>query len=203
MVARAVAAARVLQLAIFGLLLVGVYLRSIGTVVNAVLALTVTFLPALLSRDRNVDLGGRMVAYLTLALFLHTLGMLGPYGNVPWWDHVTHTLSATVVAAVGYAVTRAFDEHSASVEFPEKFLVVFVVLFTFALGVLWEVVEFAARLASEAVGMDAVLVQYGLADTLTDLVFDAVGAIVVALLGHRRLRSAVEHVKQLFSWDEA
>lgn len=192
---RDVALTRFLQVGMVGLLLVGVHTRNPGAVVNAVLALGVTVLPAVLARDWDVHLGSRLTAYVTLAVFLHALGMVGPYETVPWWDSVTHTLSATVVAAVGYATARAFDEHSDAVTFPPEFLFWFVVLVTLALGVLWEVLEFAARQASLALGVDAVLVQYGLEDTLTDLLFDAVGAVVVGLFGRRQLRPVVESIR--------
>jgi len=31
--------------------------------------------------------------WITLALILHTFGMLGIYSEVWWYDHVTHALS--------------------------------------------------------------------------------------------------------------
>jgi hypothetical protein len=109
-----------------------------------------------------------------------------------WWDHLTHTLSATVVAGVGYATARAFDEHSDAVYLPQPFLGLYVLLFTLALGVFWEVLEFGARAAAAALGTRPVLFQYGLEDTLLDLVFDTAGAALVALFGSGRLRPVVD-----------
>ncbi|SDM99373.1 hypothetical protein SAMN04487949_3100 [Halogranum gelatinilyticum] len=186
------AASRVMQLAIVGILLVGLWTRNVAVVVNAALSLAVTVLPAVLERDWDIPLDAGLTLWLTTAVLLHAIGMLGLYSSVPWWDHLTHTLSATVVAAVGYTTARAIDEHSDAVYFPPRFLFVYVLLFTLALGVFWEVLEFAVHGLSDVVGIDAVLVQYSLEDTLVDLVFDAVGAVLVSLFGTTTLRSAVD-----------
>lgn len=59
------------------------------------------------------------------AVFLHTAGVVGLpgltkafYTIVPYYDHLTHALSSSVVAGTGYATVRAFDEHSPNVELP-------------------------------------------------------------------------------------
>lgn len=184
-----------MQAAIAVVLLVGLWTRNVSVVVNATLSLAVTFLPAALARDRGVRLGVGVTLWLTAAVLLHTVGMLGLYDDVPWWDHVTHTLSATVVAGVGYAAVKAVDDYTDAIHFPPEFLFLFVLLFTLALGVLWEVLEFAARLFSDAVGVETVLVQYGLDDTVVDLVFDAVGATLVALFGARGLARLADAVR--------
>ncbi|QCJ45770.1 hypothetical protein [Haloprofundus sp. MHR1] len=183
---------RGLQLVIAGVLVVGVARRNLSVVVNAAMALAVTFLPALLERDSDISLGAGVTLWVTLAVSLHSLGMLGLYTAIPWWDSLTHTLSASVVAGVGYATVRAIDEHTRAVYFPPPFLSVFVLVVTLAFGVFWEVLEFSVRGVTDLLGLQAVLVQYSLEDTLTDLVFDAVGAALVALFGTHRLSATVD-----------
>ncbi len=178
------------------MLLAGLVTRNLSVVVNAALSLGATFLPALLARDLDLHLDSWLVLALTLALFLHSLGMLGLYDDVWWYDHVTHTLSAMLVAGVGYTTVRALDRHSDAVHVPPRFLTVFVVLFTLAAGVLWEVLEFGARELAEALGFDPVLIQYGLGDSLVDLVFDTLGALVVALFGSAWFESLVDRVTE-------
>jgi hypothetical protein len=187
---------RLLQGAIAGVLLAGLVTRNLSVVVNAALSLGVTFLPALLARDLDLHLEPWLVLALTLALFLHSLGMLGLYDGVWWYDHATHTLSAMLVAGVGYTTVRALDRHSDAVHVPPRFLTVFVVLFTLAAGVLWEVLEFGARELAEALGFDPILIQYGLEDSLVDLVFDTLGALVVALFGSAWFESLVDRVTE-------
>ena len=185
-------ATRVMQAVIVLIFGLGLFARNLSVVVNAALAFAVTVLPAIVERDWEIRLEPRLTLWLSLAVLLHAAGMLGPYNDVSWWDHVTHTLSATVVAGVGYATTRALDEHTEAVSFPPRFLFVYVLLFTLAFGVLWEVLEFAARGVTVYLGVTDVLVQYGLEDTIVDLVFDSLGAILVSLFGTEALASVVD-----------
>ncbi|OYR95456.1 hypothetical protein DJ71_01625 [Halorubrum sp. E3] len=177
------AASRLLQVAIGGILLAGLFTQNLSVLVNAVLALAITFLPAVLKRDYRINLGAGITLWITLALFLHTLGMLGFYGEVWWYDHVTHTLSAAIIAASGYVAARAVNEWSDAIYLPSRFMFVFILLFTLGLGVFWEVLEFATRIGADLLGFDPVLVQYGLDDSLLDLLFDTLGAVIVAGFG--------------------
>lgn len=185
-------AVRVFQLAIAGVLVVGLAWRSVGVTVNAVLALGVTFLPAVLERDYSIPLRRGVTLWITAAVLLHAVGMLGPYHSVWWWDHVTHAMSAAVVAGVGYATVTAIDEHMEAIYLPSQFLFVLILLFTLSLGVLWELLEFGARQLAEASGVEPVLVQYSLEDTVVDLIFDMVGAVLVALFGGRELSPIID-----------
>jgi len=51
------------------------------------------------------------------------------------------------------------------------------------LAFLWEILEFVIALSADALGVKAVLTQYGLEDTMLDFVFNSIGAIVVAPMG--------------------
>ena len=176
------------------MLVVGVVTLNVSVVVNATIGLAVTFLPALLRRDFSLHLSPGVTLWVALAVLLHTIGMAGPYRTVWWYDNLTHGISAALVAGVGYATVSALDEHRSDLDLPGPFLAVFILLLTLAFGVLWEVLEFAAREAAYALDLDPVLVQYGISDTMLDLVFDAVGAVLVAAFGSRHLRRDVSAV---------
>ncbi|WP_394327788.1 hypothetical protein [Halogeometricum limi] len=185
-----------MRLAIAGILGVGVATLNVSVTLNAAAALAITYLPAVLSRDWGIRLSPGLTLWVTTAVLLHAVGMLGLYSNVWWYDHLTHTLSAMLVAAVGYATARAVDEYSDAVYLPPRFLFVFILTFTLAFGVLWEVLEFFARLAADYFGVEAVLVQYGLTDTIVDLLFDTVGAVIVALFGTETLSGLVDTLRE-------
>ena len=181
---------RAMELGLVAALLVGFWYRNVGVVVNAAVGLAVTELPAVLERDYELALGPGLTLWITAAVFLHALGTVplpgvdaSLYQALWWWDHVTHTLSSSVVAAAGYAGARAVDEYSVDVDLTSGFLFVYLLLFVMAFGVLWELVEFAIGLAAASLGVPSVLTQYGLGDTMLDLVFDSAGALVVASLG--------------------
>ena len=56
-------------------------------------------------------------------------------------------------------------------------------MFVVAFGVIWEVTEFAVSGLGSIIGGNAVLTQYGLEDTMLDLLFDTAGGLVTAIWG--------------------
>ncbi|WP_135303080.1 hypothetical protein [Haloarcula amylovorans] len=187
------------MIVIFG---IGVWTGNTGIIVNTALGLAVTQIPPLLERDYGITLDPALTLWITSAVFLHAVGVIGIpwsatnfYASVPGWDHLTHALSSSLVAAVGYTTVRALDRHSEEIYLPPRFTFVFILLFVLAFGVLWEVIEFTIGLVAESTGNSAVLTQYGLRDTMLDLVFDTVGAVVVAIWGTAHLTDVVGHVE--------
>lgn len=172
-----------LQLALGGLLVYGLVVRDVTTIANASIALAVSFLPAFLERNYRLPIEPELVIWLTVAAFLHTLGSAGLYDLLEQWDSLTHALSASLVAATGYTVVRAIDLHSEEVYLPTKAMFAFILLFVLAIGVVWELVEFALDLAAQRFGFDAVLAQHGVSDTVGDLLFNLAGAVIAATLG--------------------
>lgn len=172
-----------MQLVLGGLLVYGLVIGDVTTITNASIALAVTFLPAVFQRNFRLPIEPELALWLTSAAFLHTLGSAGLYGYIGQWDSLTHSLSASVVAATGYTIVRAIDLHSDDVYFPSRTMVVFILLFVLAIGVVWELVEFALDLAAQRFGFEAVLAQHGVNDTVGDLLFNLAGAITAAALG--------------------
>ncbi|MDF9748552.1 hypothetical protein [Natrinema salsiterrestre] len=194
-----------MEIGLIGMLFVGIERGNGGIVVNTAVALAVTQLPPLLERDYEIPMDPRLTLWITTAVFLHAFGTVGLpgatrtlYSQVWWWDHMTHALSASLVAGAGYATVRAFDEHAEGVHLPRKFVAVFILLFVMAFGVLWEILEFAIALAAEAMGTRAVLTQYGLGDTMLDFVFNSIGAIIVALWGGAYLTDVSGAIRDRF-----
>lgn len=188
-----------LEIGLVGMFFIGLDRGNMGIVVNTGVALAVTQLPPVLGRDLGVPMDPGLVLWITGAVFLHAFGTIGlpgsittPYQSLWWYDHLTHGLSASIVAAVGYASARAIDVHRDDVYFPPKFTFVFILLFVLAFGVFWEVIEFGVSKLGALLGGGAVLTQYGLEDTMFDLVFDLVGAVIVAIWGTARLSGVVD-----------
>ncbi|WIV65755.1 hypothetical protein [Natrialbaceae archaeon AArc-T1-2] len=161
----------------------GVVTLHLPTIANAGVALVVTFVPAALERDLELPMDAGLVLWITTAVFLHALGSAGLYDAVDPWDNVTHVLSASVVAAAGYAFFRAVELHTDDVYIPPAFMVVLILVFVLAAGVVWELLEFAIDQFAIYADLPAVLAQYGIHDTIVDLLFNLVGAIVVAIWG--------------------
>jgi hypothetical protein len=171
----------------FQVLLVGIVGYSLVTLdgtlfVNSVVPLALTFLPAITRWKYGHPMHARLALLISLAATLHAVGALGPYSATGWYDTVTHALSSTLVAGVGYTIGHGIDLHTDRVSFSPRFRGVFIVLFVLSVGVLWELLEFASGLVAAFFG-PSVLAQYGVDDIVKDLVFNTVGAIVVALWG--------------------
>ena len=196
---------RLMQLILVGLLFIGMDRGSVGIMVNAAIALGVTYLPAVLEHDYHIPMDAGLTLWITSAVFLHAVGTVGVpgsgvsfYRSVWWWDHLTHTLSSSVVAAAGYATARAFDQHTDAVSLPPRFVFVFILTFVIAFGVCWEVIEFALGGLSAMTGAGQVLTQYGLGDTMLDLIFDALGGVIVATWGTVHLTDVVGALSSRF-----
>jgi len=195
-------AAWLMEIGLFMIFTIGLYLGQTGIVVNAGVGLAVTQLVPVLERDYDVPMDPALVLWITAAVFLHSLGTIPIFGlesfykDIPWWDHMTHALSSSIVAGTGYATVRAIDRHSDDVSLPPRFVFVFILAFVMAFGVLWEVLEFAIAEVAAVLGTGTVLTQYGLEDSLWDLVYDTVGAVVVALWGTAYLMDVSGYIER-------
>ena len=167
---------RLFQLGLVAIAAYGLYRGRTGVVVNGLVGLGVTLIPAVLRRDFGVSLAVDHLLWISVAVFLHAVGVLGPYQHVPWYDSLTHALSAAIVAGAGYATVKAVDRNSDRTNLTPAAESAFVVVFVLAFGVFWEILEFLPSL----LGMKGVLIQYGLDDTVHDLVFDLAGGLLVA-----------------------
>ena len=181
---------RLLEFGLVGLLFIGLERGNTGIIVNTFVALLVTQVVPVLERDYAIPMDAGLTLWITAAVFLHALGTVGLpgstlsfYRSVWWWDHLTHALSSSVVAAAGYATARALDEHSDAISLPPRFMFAFILLIVVAFGVFWEVIEFGLGGFALLLGSGGVLTQYGLGDTMLDLVFNTAGGVIVAVWG--------------------
>ena len=143
--------------------------------------------PALLRRF-GVRIAPWQIVWISAALFFHPMGGLyGLYRSIWWFDHLTHTMSATLVAAIGYTLVGAYRRRTGV---PRWVVPAFTIAFVMAAGHLWEVIETYTPL----------LTVYGPNDTLWDYVFDFVGGILVVAFGPRFLADGAtglaEHVEE-------
>lgn len=174
---------RLLQLVLAGICLAGLVTLRLGMAVNGAFGLAVTLIPAAIRREYDYTMSPALVLWITIAVSLHSVGSLGPYTWFSWFDSVTHTVSATLVAGLGYATFRGFDQHSAELHVPASVRPVFIVVFALAVSVVWELLEFASGQIPALLGIEAPLVVYGVDDIVTDMVFNTVGGLIVAVGG--------------------
>ncbi|WP_256301836.1 hypothetical protein [Haloarchaeobius salinus] len=174
---------RLLQSVLVGIFLAGVVTLRPGMAVNGAFGLALTLIPAAIRREYEYTMSPALVLWITIAVSLHSLGSLGPYTWFSWFDSVTHTVSAIVVAGLGYAVFRGFEQHSEELHVPASVRPVFIVVFVLAVSVVWELLEFSTGQLSQVLGIEAPLVVYGVDDIVTDMLFNTVGGLIVAAGG--------------------
>lgn len=171
-----------LHLFLLGVVVFGLLTVRVTIVITGGIALLVTLIPVLLRREFGYSLNPGLLLLLTLAVTIHTAGAMGSYERFGWFDSVALTVSATVIASIGYASFRALEIHSSEIDVPSQFRVLFILVFVLAIGVAWEVAEF---------GLGDLLTVYGVNDIVTDMIFNLVGAIIVALWGTTHLDGVI------------
>jgi len=109
-------------------------------------------------------------------------GFTGFYDNLPGWDHLTHAMSSSLIAALGFVTVVVLDKYVGSIYLPGSFLAFIIIMFTMAMGVSWELMEYVL---DEVTGSN---MQYSLSDTMVDLLFDAFAGFIVGAYGAYYLR---------------
>ncbi|KAB1185172.1 MULTISPECIES: hypothetical protein [Haloferax] len=170
---------RGIRWAIVAVFIEGVRRRAPGAMVNAIFSLVGTFVPELFERVFGVEFRPWQRVYVESAMLTHSLGMLGPYDDVWWWDHLTHAHTATIVGGLVHVVSHRRGRD------PDSRVVATIV----CTGIIWELAEYGIHSAADRLGIEPILVSYGRADTVLDLVFNLVGAFLVVLFGDRVLRN--------------
>ena len=158
--------------------------RNSTAIVNAVLMLTATYLPGIAERLYDVRFRPWQRVYTELAMLAHAVGFLGPYNDTWWWDHLTHVLSATLLGGFIHVAAHRRDRN------PKRDVLASIV----GGGVLWESMEYTIHRVADRLGVDPVLVYYGPRDTLKDLLFNLLGALLVLVFGDRLLRNFTGNV---------
>jgi len=192
-------ASRAMQAGMVAVVVAGYATHNLTWVPAAVISIFVSFIPSILRRDLDLVLPIELNFWIVLALFLHVVGgFSGFYNTVPGWDHITHLMSASLIAVIGFVVVVTLDKYVETIYLPRPFLGLFIIMITMAVGVFWELMEFANDSIAHT------HLQYGLADTMFDMMFDAFGGFVVAIWGTRYLmRSSPEHFVESLQVDQA
>lgn len=148
--------------------------------------LLLTLLPALLRCSYNVFLPVEFEVLTVILLFASLfLGEIHAYyTKFWWWDIVLHTTSAALLGMLGFILVYVLNkERRINLFMTPGFIALFSFAFSLALGVLWEIFEFAM---DSFFGLH--MQKSGLVDTMWDLIVDVLGAAVIALVGYFSLK---------------
>lgn len=174
---------------------------------QCIIGVLAMLLPGLLKRKINLEVPSNMIILYTL--FLYCAIYLGEvrsfYYNVPHWDTILHTFSGAMLGALGFSFVNFLNNaENVQMHLSPIFVAVFAFCFAMTLGVAWEVYEFTAdgilntnmqKFALENgagfIGRAAVM------DTMKDLIVDAVGAFVMAVIGYVSIKYKKGWVEKL------
>ena len=128
-----------------------------------------------------------VISYLIFLIGSQYLGsILGWYG-LGWWDTFMHLISGAILAFSGIALYERLIHRNAGDEISPWFVFLFTLSFAAFGGVLWEIYEFSS---DQLFGMT--LQGGGNKDTMTDLIADTVGGLVIAIWAGARTKIKVK-----------
>lgn len=146
--------------------------------IMATIAVGVSLLPAILQRNYRIMLPWLLELLLVLQLHLHTFwGVWLRFYDSHWfWDKLLHLKGTMLVSLVGFLAAYAVHL-SGKVRLTGPILGLFTVVFGNALGAWWEIAEF---LVDKTLKKNT---QYGLDNTMIDLINNLLGSLIAAGLG--------------------
>lgn len=166
--------------------------------VQCMTAILVMFLPSALERRFRLEIPNYMVvlyfAFLYCAVYLGEVRNF--YYAVPHWDTILHGFSGAMLGALGFVLVNLLnDAPNVKMSLSPGFVAFFAFCFALACGAVWEIYEylmdgllhmnmqhFAIEDGTPLMGRAALL------DTMKDLIVDALGALVIAVIGYFPLR---------------
>lgn len=166
--------------------------------IQCILGMVIMFLPSMLERRWRIDIPSFM--HIVFVVFLYAAIYLGEvrsfYYKVPHWDTVLHTFSGAMIGALGFSVVKLLnDSEKVKITLSPVFVAIFAFSFALAIGALWEIYEFSF---DKLLGLNMQKFAYedgtpmvgrmALADTMKDLIVDALGALATSIVGYISLK---------------
>jgi hypothetical protein len=147
------------------------------------IATLVSLLPAALRRSFHIVLPWELELLVVLQIYLHAFwgAWLEMYRVLPFWDKSLHLQGTLLVSLMGFLCVYALHL-SGRLRLSGPFIALFTVVFGNALGVWWEILEFATdQILSQTT-------QSGLNDTMWDLIYNLGGSLLAAGMGWLYIR---------------
>ena len=148
----------------------------------------VAFIPMLVGNRFHVRIPAEFevlaVLFVYASLFLGE--MQGYYLKYWWWDILLHMGSGLILGIFGFLLVYVINEHEdLELHMKPSFIALFAFMFSIGIGTIWEIFEFTL---DQTLGMTTQ--GNSLVDTMSDLIVDGIGALIISLLGFSYLRKA-------------
>ncbi len=142
------------------------------------LGFVIAFVPDILKRYTQLVLPFAYEVGLMAFVFLSLVAgeYFNLYGKLLWWDDMLHFVSGIVVGYIGLLVLHIDDAKKRAVSGP-WFAAIFIVSLVFTSAAVWEIFEFLVDQFARG------HMQYGVTDTMVDVIDAGIGALVMAFAG--------------------
>jgi len=200
--------------------LLALYQGRIQAAAEILIILSITFLPLLLGTRFKVRIPHEFELFAVI--FIYASLFLGEvhdyYTRYWWWDMLLHGTSGLLLGILGFLLVYVLNENeNIELHLNPGFMAFFSFVFAMAFGALWEIFEFSM---DQLFGMNMQKPMFndpsGLTDTMWDLIIDAIGAMIISVLGYGYLRASgsnsfleksidsfIEHNPRLFKTRDA
>jgi len=161
-----------------------------------VMIMAITFFPLLFKRSLHIQITPELqlaaIGFIFASLFLGEIRNF--YARFWWWDIFLHTISGFLLGILGFLLVHIMNEaERINVMMKPGFVAFFAFMFALGVGALWEIFEFCMDVFF-GMNMQKPMLgdPSGLTDTMCDLIVDALGALVISVMGWRYLRNTKE-----------
>lgn len=166
------------------LILVSAFRQEFFLMSISFIVLAFSFLPTIVSKNYRIRLPIEIDFVITVILYLHFV--LGEYNHfyvkIAWWDVFLHFGNSVILGFLGFLL--AYSLLLASKMSTKPMLAsLFALSFSVFIGVLWEIFEFIMDYF-----FGFTMQKSGIVDTMTDLMVDVAGAMVVSVAGFFYMR---------------
>ena len=154
----------------------------------------ITLTPLLMKRRLRVHIPAEFeliaIAFVFSSLFLGEVH--GYYTRFWWWDIGLHTSSGLLMGIMGFLLVHVLNEtEDINLHMTPGFVAFFAFLFAVGVGTLWEIFEFVMDTLFGADMQKAMLNDpSGLTDTMWDMIVNALGALIISVLGYGYVKAA-------------
>ena len=167
--------------------------------IQCLLGLVVLAVPSIASRKWKFEIPNFI--YIMYYVFLYCAIFLGEVMNfyyvIPYWDVILHFFSGAMLGALGFIlVSQLNDSELIAVSLSPFFVALFAFCFALSCGAVWEIYEFTfdgllgLNMQKFTTAAGEVLAGHSaLQDTMTDLIVDALAALMISVLGYTRLKT--------------
>jgi hypothetical protein len=152
-----------------------------GTGITTILVLLFMVVPSLLRGSRKMylpfELDMGIVVFIFTTLFLGHIADF--YNRIPFWDKFF------LLSVTGYVLIYILTEDKKiKLNMSPGFISFFAVIFSIAMGAVWEIAEFVTDIVINSNYWQSV----GVLDTMVDLIADTVGALIFSTWGYFWMR---------------